>query len=150
MGLAEREILMLEYGYYNFLNPPCMASGYMLVSRIAAYGTSCSPRPCHAWQKYTVTIAHRVEVKADPDGLASALHSCRCLIDKCMASNSRSNLNAVIYSLGWALCNIGRINASSKCSLGIHAEPWALATNHATGTLVFPWALLGVCVAVSL
>jgi hypothetical protein len=72
MGRAEREILVLRYGYFDFQNPPYMASRQMLITRIAAAGTSCSPLPCQAWHGYMVTTAHRVEVEVGADGPASA------------------------------------------------------------------------------
>jgi hypothetical protein len=40
IGLAEREIPVLVYGYYVFQNPPYMASRQLLIPRIAAVGTS--------------------------------------------------------------------------------------------------------------
>jgi hypothetical protein len=72
IGLAEREILGLEYGYYVFQNPPCIAFRQVLITRIAGTGTSFSPLPCHTWHGYKVTSAHRVEVEVGADGLSSA------------------------------------------------------------------------------
>jgi hypothetical protein len=46
IGLAEREIGVLVYGYYVFQNPPYMASRQLLILWIAAVGTSFSPLPC--------------------------------------------------------------------------------------------------------
>jgi hypothetical protein len=53
-------------------NPPYRASRQLMISRIAAVGTSFSPLPCQAWHGYMVTSAHRVEVEVGPDGPASA------------------------------------------------------------------------------
>jgi hypothetical protein len=72
VGLAEREILALEYGYYVFQNPPYMASRELLIKRIAITDTSFSPLQCHARHGYMVTIAHRVEVEVGAHGPASA------------------------------------------------------------------------------
>ena len=55
-----------------FQNPPYMASGQLLIPRIAAVGTSFSPLPCQAWHGYMATSAHRVEVEVGADGHASA------------------------------------------------------------------------------
>ena len=55
-----------------FQNPPYKASRQLLIPRIAAVGTSCSPLPCQAWHGYGVTSAHRVEVEVGADGPASA------------------------------------------------------------------------------
>jgi hypothetical protein len=55
-----------------FQNPQYRASRQLLITRIAAVGTSFSPLPCQAWHGYTVTSAHRVEVEVGADGLASA------------------------------------------------------------------------------
>jgi hypothetical protein len=63
---------VLEYGCYDFQNPPYMASRNMLIARITVAGTYCSPLPCHAWHNYMVTNAHRVEVEVGADGHASA------------------------------------------------------------------------------
>jgi hypothetical protein len=46
IGLAEREILVLEFGYYDFPNPPYKASRQLLITRISAAGTSFNPLPC--------------------------------------------------------------------------------------------------------
>jgi hypothetical protein len=43
IGRPEREIFVLEYGYYDFQNPPYMASRQLKVTRIVAAGTSSSP-----------------------------------------------------------------------------------------------------------
>ena len=72
IGLAEREIPLLVYGYYVFQNPPYMASRQPLIPRIVGTGTSFSPLPCQAWHGYGVTSAHRVEVEVGADGPASA------------------------------------------------------------------------------
>jgi hypothetical protein len=45
-----------------------MASRQLLITRIAATGTSFSPLPCQAWHGYMVTSAHRVEVEVGADG----------------------------------------------------------------------------------
>jgi hypothetical protein len=42
-GRAEKGILVMEYGYNDFQNPPCMASRRLLITRLAAAGTSFSP-----------------------------------------------------------------------------------------------------------
>jgi hypothetical protein len=55
-----------------FQNPPYRASRQVLITRIAAVGTSFSPLPCQAWHGYMVTSAHRVEVEVGADGLANA------------------------------------------------------------------------------
>jgi hypothetical protein len=55
-----------------FQNPPYMASRQLLIPRIAAAGTSFSPRPCQACHGYGVTCAHRVEVEVGANGAASA------------------------------------------------------------------------------
>jgi hypothetical protein len=44
VGLAEREIHVLVYGYYDFPKPS--VDGF---PRIVAAGTSFSPLPCQAW-----------------------------------------------------------------------------------------------------
>jgi hypothetical protein len=62
----------MVYGYHNFQNPPYKASRQLLIARIATAGTSLNPLPCHAWQGYWVTSAHREEVEGGVDGLASA------------------------------------------------------------------------------
>jgi hypothetical protein len=49
-----------------------MASRQVLITRIAAAGTSFSPLPCQAWHVYIVTSAHRVEVEVGADRAASA------------------------------------------------------------------------------
>jgi hypothetical protein len=72
IGQAERMILMLGYGYFDFQNPPYMASRQMLITRIALVGTSLSPLPCQVWHGWKVTNAHRVEVEVGADGPASA------------------------------------------------------------------------------
>jgi hypothetical protein len=72
IGMAEREIPVLVYGYYVFQNPSYMAFRQLLILRIAAVGTSFSPLPCQAWHGYGVTSAHRVEVEVGADGSASA------------------------------------------------------------------------------
>jgi hypothetical protein len=69
---AERGFLVMEYGYYDFQNPPYMASRQLTITRIAAPGTSFSPQPCQAWHGYMVISAHRVEVEVGAGGLASA------------------------------------------------------------------------------
>jgi hypothetical protein len=46
---VEREILVPEYGYYDFQNPLYMDSRQLQITRIAAAGTSFSPLPCHIW-----------------------------------------------------------------------------------------------------
>jgi hypothetical protein len=71
MGHAEREISVLVYGYFDFRNPPYMASRQLMIPRIAAAGTSFSPLPCQAWHGYMVISAHRVEIEVGADGLAS-------------------------------------------------------------------------------
>jgi hypothetical protein len=49
IGLAEREIRVMVYGYYAFFqNPPYMASRQLPILRIAPVGTSFSPLPCQA------------------------------------------------------------------------------------------------------
>jgi hypothetical protein len=70
IGRAEREILVLGYGYFDFQNPPYMASRQLLITRIIAAGTSFSPLPCQAWDGYKVASAHRVEVEIGADGPA--------------------------------------------------------------------------------
>jgi hypothetical protein len=40
IGLAEHDILVLEYGYYDFQNPPYMASPQLLITRIGAASSS--------------------------------------------------------------------------------------------------------------
>jgi hypothetical protein len=72
IGLVEREILVMKLGYYDFKNPPFMASRQLLITPIAAAGTSFSPLPCHAWHGSRATCAHRVEVEVGADGPASA------------------------------------------------------------------------------
>jgi hypothetical protein len=49
-----------------------MAFRQLIITRVAAAGTSLSPLPCHAWRGYMVTNAHRVEVEVGADGPASA------------------------------------------------------------------------------
>jgi hypothetical protein len=49
-----------------------MASRLVLITRIAAVGTSFNPLPCQAWHGYMITSAHRVEVEVGADGHASA------------------------------------------------------------------------------
>jgi hypothetical protein len=63
---------VLGYGYFVFQNPPYKASRQVLITRIAAAGTSFSPLPCQAWHDYEVTCAHRVEVGVGADGPTSA------------------------------------------------------------------------------
>jgi hypothetical protein len=70
--LAERETLVLVYGYFDFQNPSYKASRQLMITRIAAAGTSFSPLPCQARHGYMVTNAHRVEVEVVADGHASA------------------------------------------------------------------------------
>jgi hypothetical protein len=72
IGRAKREISMLVYGYFNFQNPPYMASRQLLISRIAGAGSSFSPLACQAWYGYGVASAQRVEVEVGADGHASA------------------------------------------------------------------------------
>jgi hypothetical protein len=72
IGFADREILVLDYEYNDFQNPPCVAFRQMLIARIPIDGTSFSPLPCWAWHGYMVTIAHRVEVEVGAHGPASA------------------------------------------------------------------------------
>jgi hypothetical protein len=55
-----------------FQNPPYMASGQLMITRIAATGASFSPLLCEAWHGYRVTSTHRVEVEVGADGPASA------------------------------------------------------------------------------
>jgi hypothetical protein len=52
-----------------------MASGQLLISRIAAAGTSFSPLPCQAWHRNRVTSAYNVEIEVGADRVASAPHS---------------------------------------------------------------------------
>jgi hypothetical protein len=63
VGHAERKIPVQVYGYYVFQNPPYMASGQPLISRITYVGTSFSPLPCQAWHGSGVTNAHHGEVR---------------------------------------------------------------------------------------
>jgi hypothetical protein len=64
---------VLVYGnIMYFPNPPYMASRQLLISRIAAVGTSFSPLPCPLPCPYGVTSAHRVEVEVGADGPASS------------------------------------------------------------------------------
>jgi hypothetical protein len=56
---AEREILVLVYGWYDFENTPYMASRQQLIARIAAAGTSCSPATVPSMARvHVVTSAH--------------------------------------------------------------------------------------------
>jgi hypothetical protein len=55
----------MEYGYYDFQNPPYMASRQLMIMRIADAGTSFSPLPCQALHGYIVISVHRVEVEVD-------------------------------------------------------------------------------------
>jgi hypothetical protein len=66
---------VLEYEYYDFQNPPYMASRQLLITRIAAAGTSFGPLPCHTWHGYKVTSAQCVEAEVGADGPASATPS---------------------------------------------------------------------------
>jgi hypothetical protein len=63
---------MPEYGFFEFQIPPDLASRQLLITRIAARGTSFSSEPCHGWHGYRVTSAHCVEVEVGADGRASA------------------------------------------------------------------------------
>jgi hypothetical protein len=63
---------VLEWGYYVFQNPPYMASRQLMITRIAASGTSFSPLPSQASHGYMVTITYLVEVKVGSNGHASA------------------------------------------------------------------------------
>jgi hypothetical protein len=71
IGQPEREVLVLMYDYYDFENPPYMASRQRLIARIAVGGTSLSHQPCQAWHGYMLTNAHREEVEVGDDGHAS-------------------------------------------------------------------------------
>jgi hypothetical protein len=70
--MAEREILVMAYGYYDFPNPPYMTSRQLLITRIAAAGTPLGPLQCQSWHVYRVTSAHRVVVEVGVDGPANA------------------------------------------------------------------------------
>jgi hypothetical protein len=72
IGLAEREILMVQYGYHDLQNSPYMASREVLITRIAASNTSFTLLPCKAWHGYMVTNAHPLEVEVGAAGSASA------------------------------------------------------------------------------
>jgi hypothetical protein len=63
---------LLVHGYYDFQNPPYMASRQLLITQIAAASTSFRPLPCQAWHGYRVTNAHCVEVEVGADGHVSA------------------------------------------------------------------------------
>jgi hypothetical protein len=58
--VAEREIHVPVYGYYDFPKPS--VPGFL----------PFSPLPCKAWHGYMVTSAHRVEVEVGADGPARA------------------------------------------------------------------------------
>jgi hypothetical protein len=67
-----------------------------------------------------------------------------------LANDSIFKLNVIVKFIGLALTkSLELINVSSACSLRISEGPWALATNHVTGSLVFPWALLGIYMQLS-
>jgi hypothetical protein len=79
-GLPEREILVLQCGYYDFQTPPYMASRQQLITRIAVASTLFSFLQCQAWHGYRVASAHIVEVEValmgmrahPPSGTAAA------------------------------------------------------------------------------
>jgi hypothetical protein len=56
IGLLEREISLLEYGYYDFQNPPYMALRQQLITWMAATGTSFSPLPAYRARHGTATM----------------------------------------------------------------------------------------------
>jgi hypothetical protein len=72
IGQAEREILVLVYGSYDFSNPPYITSRQLPIPQIAAVGTSLSPLPCQSRHDYMVPNANRMEVEVGADGPASA------------------------------------------------------------------------------
>jgi hypothetical protein len=87
------------YGYYDFQNPPYMASRHLLITRIAAANTSFSPLPYQAWHGYTATRAHRVEVEVSADGPASALPSGAAAAAPPKRKTERASNKACIFLL---------------------------------------------------
>jgi hypothetical protein len=72
IGLAEREILALVYGYYIFPKPSVHGFPTVVDPAIATVGTSFNPLPCQALHGYGVTSAHRVKVEVGANGPANA------------------------------------------------------------------------------
>jgi hypothetical protein len=60
----------VECGYYDFQNPPYIASRQLVITQIATAGSSFSTPPCQVWHDYMVISAHRVKVDVGADMLA--------------------------------------------------------------------------------
>jgi hypothetical protein len=119
----------MGHGYFDFHNPPYMASRQLLIIRIPAAGTSFSPLPCQAGHGYTATNAHRVEVEVGADGPASAPPSGAAAAAP--PAGARPNYMRMISGTGRGASAL--FFASHESSLKVPSDSYTMATHRVLG-----------------
>jgi hypothetical protein len=114
--------MKMEYGYYDFQNPPYMASRQMLITRIVGAGNVFSFLPCEAWHGYMVTNAHRVEVEVGADGHTAALPS-EAATGGRPESITLLAISSDDTSSEWRACTIIDWSHETRCAIGVATTP---------------------------